>query len=137
MDGATRQWLAAQPLGQPIAIGDEYVYLRVGDGGAELGAYLLRDYAQAQLEDALRHGFYNAAWFDAGVGCSADGRTLVLHQWLPRVSGWQQADEALDNLLKQLNMWRAELMPTTAAAKDKAAVRTEQRLRDQFTKAKP
>lgn len=136
MDGETRDWLAEQPLGQPINIGTEYVYLTVRDDGAELGAYLIQNYAQIHLETAMRNAFYSATWFNAGLGRTADGKTLVLNLWLPHVSGWQEAVEPLENLLNQLRLWRAELMPSTEKRPDKVADRTEQRLRSLLTGAK-
>ncbi len=137
MDDDIAQWLQAQPLDEPVEIDGEFIYLAPQQDGAELGAVLTHGYAPAQLQDALRLGFQSALQFDAGLGRSADGRDLVLTQWLPQVGGWLDAAEPLEQLLNQLGMWRAALGPRQAAALPGAAQRSEQRLRTLFSGARP
>jgi hypothetical protein len=130
------QWLQAQPLDEPVEIDGESVYLKVRQNGAELGAYLIYSYTQTQLQDALKHGFNSATRFDAGLGKTPDGNDLVLNQWLPNVTGWSEAAGPLENLLNQLSMWRAALVPPKVIQMDSLPNRNEQRLRMLFLGAK-
>lgn len=136
LDDDIEQWLRTQPLDEPVEIDGESVYLKVHADGAELGAYLISSYTQAQLQDALRQGFLSATRFDAGLGQSSDGNSLVLTQWLPQVSTWFDAAEPLENLLNQLSMWRAALNPPKAKLPENVAFRNEQRLRMLFAGVK-
>jgi len=122
-------WLTEQPLDEPVEIDGEIVYLSVRGGGAELGAYLLKDCNQEQLRSALRQGFSSAVEFDAGVGQSADGRDLLLTQWLPHATGWADAASALEKLLNQLATWRMRLEPAPKNSAAKENDRNEQRMR--------
>ena len=131
MNGELKQWLQEQPLEEPVEIDGEVIYLTVRDDGAELGAYLLENHSLPQLENAMRNGFRSATMFDAGLGLTADGKVLVLNQWLPRVSSWPEAAQSLENLLNQLGEWRADLTPETSVT-EKVTARTEQRLRSLF-----
>jgi hypothetical protein len=79
----------------------------------------------------MSNGFRSATMFDAGLGLTADGKVLVLNQWLPRVSSWPEAAQSLENLLNQLGEWRADLTPETSVT-EKVTARTEQRLRSLF-----
>lgn len=131
-DEELAQWLRAQPLDAPVAIDGESVYLAIHRDGAELGAYLTRAYTQEQLQQALRQGFSSAIDFDAGLGQSSDGDSLVLTQWLPGVTGWPQAAQPLDNLLNQLTLWRAALAPPPSTRAADLHNRVEHRLRQRF-----
>lgn len=131
-----QEWLQAQPLDTPIDINGESVYLNVEANGAELGAYLLHGHVQSQLREALLQGFSSAIEFDAGLAQSADGNSLTLTQWLPGVSSWEQAAHALENLLNQLSVWRAELKPAARIPVVNARSRTEERLRRSFAGAR-
>lgn len=137
-DDELAQWLANQPLNEVIDLGSESVYLRVHHQGAELGAYLIHAYTPGQLQDALKLGFRSALNFDAGLGRSQDGNSLILAQWLPNVRNWTQAVEPLEKLLNQLHMWKTELIPGETPAKSimSAVSRNEQRLRRSFAGAK-
>lgn len=130
------EWLKSQPLDEPVEIDGESVYLKVRHDGAELGAFLVHSYTPNQLQDALRQGFNSATQYDAGLGRTADGGSLVLNQWLPNVIGWVDAAEALENLLNQLSMWRAVLVPPKVIQMDSLSNRNEQRLRMLFTGVK-
>ncbi|WP_211474772.1 hypothetical protein [Collimonas humicola] len=123
------QWLQAQPLNAAVVIDDESVYLNVYPNGAELGVCLTQAYTQDQLQRALRQGFSSAIHFDAGLGLSADGNSLVLTQWLQDVANWPQAAPALEHLLNQLAPWRAALAPVETAPAPSMHGRLEQRLR--------
>jgi hypothetical protein len=123
-------WLQGLPLGVPADVAGESVYLHLHDDGAELGAFLIRDYTPMQLEIALKRSFQSILRFDAGLGVSADGRSVVLSCMLPGVSSWVEAADALENLLTQISMMRAAMGPTKPVEKtNKGIDRTEQRLR--------
>ena len=136
MDDDIDEWLQKQPLDEPLEIDGERFYLNVHQGGAELGAYLIDEFVPEQLQDALRLGFRSAIHFDAGLGVSADGSSLVLTQWLPEVSNWSEAAQPLENLLNQLSMWRAALAPERPQPANSAGNRDEQRLRMLFAGVK-
>ncbi|MET3133295.1 hypothetical protein AAKU55_003585 [Oxalobacteraceae bacterium GrIS 1.11] len=123
------QWLPTQLLDTPVRMAGESVYLRVRADGAELGAYLWHDATPQQLEDALKQGFSSALEFDAGL--ALDGRGVVLSLWLPSARGWQDAADALENLLNQLARWRAGTAPGGVAPRAPAprGDRHEQRMR--------
>ncbi|MFB9241721.1 hypothetical protein IV454_18785 [Massilia antarctica] len=131
------RWLCAQPLGERIAIDGESVWLRPGEGGAELTACLWPDPSGAQVLAALRHGFASAAHFDAGLSQSDDG--LLLSCWLPSCGGWSAAAPALEQLLDQLAAWRAALAPPRDRPRPPAggAARHEQRMRQLLGGARP
>jgi len=130
LDAETERWLETLPLGEALDIGGEKVYLRIEDGGAELGAILIRNCTDLQLQDALRLGMRCAAEFDAGYSMSEDEATLCVTQWLPGAAGWKEAAEPLEKLLNQIDMLRAELEPhDDMPAPDRLAARIEQRLR--------
>jgi hypothetical protein len=130
------QWLKSQPLDEPVEIDGESVYLKVREDGAELGAFLVHSYTPAQLQDALKQGFNSATRYDAGLGRTADGSSLVLNLWLSDCTGWAGAAEALENLLNQLSEWRAVFVPPKVLQMDSQTTRNEQRLRMLFTGAK-
>jgi hypothetical protein len=132
IDDELGRWLEAQPLDEPVEVDGESVYLKVLADGAELGACLVRDYAQDQLHDAMKLGFRSATEFDAGLGVSEDGSSLMLTQWLPHATGWLDAAAALENLLNQLGMWRAALDPVKEQQWGTGSNRNEQRLRKLF-----
>ena len=94
-------------------------------GRRELGALLVHDFSEAQLQDALRHGFDMAITFDAGFGLSVEGRSLCLSQWLPGVRSWIEAAEPLEKLLNQAEMLRTSFDPVRDPMQD----RIEQRMR--------
>ena len=129
MDDEIEQWLLELPLDVPIDIDGESVYLKVHSDGAELGAYLVHSYSSAQLQDALKQGFQSALQFDAGLGRTPDGRSLVLTQWLPDVRYWFEAAEPLERLLNQLSMWRTALASGKVQQTNTLETRNEQRLR--------
>lgn len=129
------QWLDRQPLNSPIDIDGETVYLNLHRQGAELGAYLMRFHTQEQLREALKQGFSSAISFEAGLGLSPDGTSLVLSQWLPAVGAWNQAAEPLENLLNQLAAWRAALAPPITTRIAQPVDRNERRLRRMFAGA--
>jgi hypothetical protein len=133
------RWLRAQPLGARVAIDGESVWLRPGEGGAELAACLWPDPSGEQLQAALRHGFASALDFEAGLGLCADG--LVLSCWLPACGGWREAAPALEQLLDQLAAWRAVLAAPREKARPAAGLagsaRHEQRMRQLLAGARP
>jgi hypothetical protein len=135
-DDDLSQWLRAQPLDVPVEIDGESVYLNVRNGGAELGVVLTQSYTRTQLHDALRQGFNSATQFEASLGRTPDGNHLVLNQWLPGVTRWTDASQALEALLNQMSMWRAALAPTKVIEMDKITSRNEQRLRMLYSGAK-
>lgn len=128
-------WLGAQSPDSPLAIDGESVYLRLADGGAELGVHLWPGATVAQLQDALKHGFASAIEYDAGLGMAPDGHGVVLNQWLAQASNWADAATALERLLNQVTDWRAQLGPVVQAASTRlpagisAAARQEQKMR--------
>jgi hypothetical protein len=131
MDNDIDQWLQSLPMGHPIEIDGETVYLNVRPEGAELGAYVCREYTPAQLQQAMKVGFQSALEYDAGLG-QVDN-TLVLTQWLPHTRNWTDAAEPLESLLNQVAMWRSRLDPQPQRHVDTtSANRTEQRLRKLF-----
>ena len=136
MDDDIEEWLASLPTGSPIDIDGEAVYLNIGADGAELGAYLYREYTLSQLQQAMKTGFQSALQYDAGLGLKDDA--LLLTQWLPRARNWVDAGQALENLLNQIAMWRERLgSPTQHQATTKQAERkTEHRLRKLFAETR-
>jgi hypothetical protein len=46
--------------------------------------------------------------------------SLTLTQWLPGVSSWRQAADALESLLNQLSVWRAAVSPAACSARTAA-----------------
>jgi hypothetical protein len=124
-------WLAAQALDRPVAIDGETVYLRLGQYGAELGAYLWPGAVPARLQEALKQGFSSALVFDAGLALAPDGEGVLLSQWLPEARGWVDAADALERLLNQLALWRAALAPSgrEVRAAPAGAGRDEQKMR--------
>ena len=107
------RWISDLPADAPLVLDGESAYLRPASGGAELGAIVLREASDAQVEEAARAGFQGARQFDAGLAIRADG-ALVLSQWLPQAQTWQDAAPALEQLFNQLAMWRAALAPARA-----------------------
>lgn len=103
--------LERRPAGEPVEIDGEKVYLKIGSQGAELGVYLFNSYKPYQLNEALRFGFPSAMSYDAGLAQAPNGSGLALTQWLPNVSRWGQAIDALENLMNQVADWRMKLEP--------------------------
>ena len=133
IDGDLEQWLDGLPIDTPVDIDGESVYLKIHPAGAELGAYLFhsqsQSYTHAQLQDALQLGFASAVTYDAGLGQTADGKSLVLTQWLPEVRRWSQAAKQLENLLNQIAFWRTRLAPSSTTELASTVDRNERRLR--------
>jgi hypothetical protein len=129
-DPDTEHWLQTLPVASPVAIDGVEVWLKAFPVGAELGAYLLHGFSEAELQDALRHGFRGAVEFDAGFGLSPDGGSLCLSQWLPGVSGWVEAAEPLEKLLNQVGLLRESIDPArNALMHNPVQERIEQRMR--------
>lgn len=124
-DPDTDTWLLTLPLGEPVAIDGVEIWLKTFPAGAELGAWLLQDFTEPELQDSLRKGFHAAIEFDAGFGLSVDGRSLCLSQWLPGVHDWIGAAEALERLLNQVELLRGDMAPVRSPAQE----RIEQRMR--------
>jgi len=101
------EWLQSLPLGEPVDIDGESVYLKPDGDGAELGVEFLEEASEEQIQDALQKGFQMAMEFDAGWALAPDGGKLLLAQWLPRVTDWTEAADALELLLNQVAMLRA------------------------------
>ncbi|HEY8024617.1 MAG TPA: hypothetical protein VIF60_08640 [Burkholderiaceae bacterium] len=135
-DDDLESWLSSQPLGAPVEMAGESVYLHVRRQGAELGAHLLRRPDQTQIDEALRLGFLGALKFDAGMAMSADDEYLILNRWLPGVSGWSGARHALEDMLNQLMQWRAMLARPSATHAAGSGMRDERQVRDALLRAK-
>jgi hypothetical protein len=125
------QWLASLPVGEPVALDGETVYLHPRHDGAELGCYLLRNFNQAQLEDAARAGFQSARDYAAGLAVDESAHALVLNRWLPGARDWTDVAAPLEELLNQVGLWRALLAPTRVR-RDDSATQEEQRVRARF-----
>lgn len=123
--------LQSFPLDQPVRIEDESVYLKVDRDGAELGIHFLESVSDQQLQEALQLGFQNALEFDAGWAISDDGSILLLTQWLPGVSSWMEATEALEQLLNQVELLRT-LESITSAKAEHSPNRHEQHIRSKL-----
>lgn len=129
-DPDTANWLQTLPVGSPVAIDGVEIWLKTFPVGAELGAYLLHDFSETELQEALRQGFQVALEFDAGFGLSPDGGSLCLSQWLPGVGGWAEAAEPLEKLLNQVEMLRESIDPArNALLSNPIQERIEQRMR--------
>lgn len=129
-DPDTDAWLQTLPVGTPVAIDGVEIWLKTFPVGAELGAYLLHSFSEAELQDALRQGFRVAVEFDAGFGLSSDGESLCLSQWLPGVGSWAEAAEPLEKLLDQVEILRESIDPArNALARNPVQERIEQRMR--------
>ncbi|SFF95798.1 hypothetical protein SAMN05518865_106283 [Duganella sp. CF458] len=124
------RWLEDLPADAPLVLDGESAYLQPASGGAELGAILLREASDAQLEEAARTGFQGARQFEAGLALRADG-ALVLSQWLPQAESWLDAAPALEQLFNQLAMWRMAAAPARARANN-SPDQSEQRIRALF-----
>lgn len=130
MNADLEKLLARQPVNEPVIVDGETAYLRIGNGGAELGVHLINNYSAVQIEDAMKKGFQSALEFEAGLACSADGTILVLSRWLPDVGNWTAAVPFLESLLNQLSAWRAMMAaPAERRIENTVSGRTEQRLR--------
>jgi hypothetical protein len=135
------QWLRQQSASQALHCDGATLNLRVATEGAELELELGAFNDMMHLHSVMQCGFASALEFDAGLGIMADGRTLVLSQWLPGVSNWAQAYAALEKLLNQLTDWRrafdgtAAMSPISKPIINDAAVQAERRLRRMFTGA--
>lgn len=120
----------AQPQGlaldAPVSIDGESVYLRLHQDGAELGAHFLEAVTGRQLQDAMQLGFQSALEYDAGWALSDDGGTLLLTRWLPDAQGWADAQEALAQLLEQVELLRT--VTTIATTKPDHGSSREERL---------
>ena len=128
------EWLQTLPLDEPIDVDGESVCLKLHALGAELSVCLFRNYTGVQLAEALRTGFQSALEFDAGLAVSMDDQALLLAQWLPAVSTWAEAAEALENILNQASMWRAALtQPQPGVEQDDLSKRGEERIRKLFS----
>lgn len=128
------RWLQTQPLDETIDADGEDVYLKRYASGSELGGYLFRNPSHEACRRAMAQGFSQALEFDAGLGLAANGKDLILTQWLPDVRSWPDAAKPLENLLNQLTSWRTALAPPeTARVSTKTTInRNEQRLRMMF-----
>lgn len=126
-------WLEELPAEAPLVLDGESAYLLPAQGGAELGAILLREASDAQVEEAARTGFQGARQFEAGLALRPDG-ALVLSQWLPKAESWLDAAPALEQLFNQLAMWRAAMAPVRPRQHNPAD-QSEQRIRALFAGA--
>lgn len=104
-----KQWLLGLPLDDACEIDGERVYLKPGDGGAELGLVLFSRPTGAQIGEAARTGFQGALEFEAGLALSGDDGALVLNRWLEGIETWSDAAEALEEILNQAALWRAAM----------------------------
>ena len=127
-------WLESQPIDEPVNVDGETVLLKNSLSGSTLIGLLLPDFSEQQLRRAMEQGFAHAIEFEAGLGISADGGSLILTQWLPYVSTWMEAARPLENLLNQLASWRTALAPPPVArvTTKNTTNRNEQRLRIMF-----
>lgn len=119
------------PLDEPVGIDGETVYLRLHQDGAELGAHFQEAGGGRQLEDAMQLGFQSALEFDAGWALSDDGAVLLLTRWLPDARGWADAQEALAQLLDQLELLRTVAAIATAKP-DHGSSREERLIRSKL-----
>lgn len=124
------QWLLSLPLDEPCEIDGENVYLKLSNGGAELGLVLIPRPTGVQIADALRTGFQGALEFDAGLALSTDSGDLILNQWLSGVEAWSDVSEALESILNQAALWRAAM--AVGDGHNDAARREESRARQAF-----
>lgn len=126
------EWLQGLPLDEPVFIDGESVYLRVEDGGAELGAVFLDSVTGEQILEALRQGFQLAMEYEAGWALSTDGGKLLLTQWIPGVSDWTEVPDELEKLLNQVAALRlAEDVGTKFKTEDMPN-RDERRIRSKL-----
>lgn len=121
------QWLLSLPLGEPVEIDGESVYLSLAGGGAELGLILLPQPSEAQVAEAMRTGFQSALDYEAGLALSADEGDLLLSRWMPDAEAWSDVGEALEDLLSQASLWRAVAAGGNEQAED--VQRDEARMR--------
>ena len=102
-------------------------------GGAELRMPLMPVAGAAGVDAALALGFSSALTFDAGLACSADGRTLTLTRWLADPDNADALRGAIASLRAQHAAWRALLdadAPARPAAHRHADGRQQRRLLD-------
>lgn len=78
-------------------------------GGAELRMPLMPVAGPDSVNAALAFGFSSALTFDAGLACSADGRTLELTRWLADPNNADALRGAIASLRAQHAAWRALL----------------------------
>lgn len=136
MSDHLEHWLEGLPVDEAVVVDGETVYLRRHPDGAELGVYLLRDFTQAQLEEAARAGFHSARQFGAGLALADDGQALVLNRWLPGADGWLDAAGALEDILNQSALSRAWLAPSRPRREEGLSAQ-EQRIRARFAGGLP
>ncbi|PFH10300.1 hypothetical protein BCF11_2718 [Collimonas sp. PA-H2] len=132
-DEQLQAWLAQLPLGQVLDIDGESIYLKLHGDGAELGALLLPAPTPLQVRNALQAGFSNARLYGAGLAYQRNENKLMLMQWLPGVSAWQDAADPLEQLLDQLAGWRAAGVSQNAAPAAVGINPDERRVRMQLT----
>jgi len=101
------QWLLSLPLGEPVEIDGERVYLSLASEGAELGLILLPRPSEAEVAVAMRTGFQGALDYEAGLALSADDGDLLLSRWIAGAEAWSDVGDALEDLLSQASLWRA------------------------------
>ncbi|WP_296555980.1 hypothetical protein [Pigmentiphaga sp.] len=121
------QWLLGLPLDEAVEIDGERVYLKPGDGGAELGLVLASRPTGEQIREAARTGFQGALEFAAGLALAGDDGALVLNRWLDGVETWSDAAGELEDLLNQAALWRAAM--AVSRSTNEAARRAESHAR--------
>lgn len=96
------QFLSGQAANSSLHIGSQEIFLRVCPTGAELSAILVHEPTHQQIMERLLLGFSSAIHFDAGLTLSSDGEHLLLTQWVPDATCWQDVSRELENLLNQI-----------------------------------
>jgi hypothetical protein len=129
MTDDVESFLHSLPLGKPVTVEGEPVFLRVGENGTELGVILFTAPTDAQLIDVSRIGFQSALEYDAGLGIWAEEDAVVLSRWLPSVTSWPEAAEPLEELLEQAALWRSALAPSAPKATSPELSANERRIR--------
>lgn len=129
MANDVESWLEKLPVGKPVTVEGEPVFLRVGENGTELGVILFTAPTDAQLIDVSRIGFQSAMQYSAGLGIWEEEDAVVLSRWLPHVTSWPEAAEPLEELLDQAALWRSALDRNTPKANTPELSANERRIR--------
>lgn len=134
MQSSKPSMLDELPINQKVELDGIAVQLEVMPSGAILSAELNDHFKLVSVTHYLQLGFSSALEFDAGLAFDSERQRLVLSQWLPGVSNWFGAADALESLLNQVDVCRsAQKERLRSAMKEPARQRAEQRLRAQLS----
>lgn len=125
------------PVNEAVNVDGIQIRLQISDSGAVLSAELGIELTAESTQRCLELGFSNALEFDAGLAMNAARRHLLLTRWLPDVTAWSDAENALESLLNQVDVFHAVLQKSNVKKSEMPArglsrQEEEKRLRARF-----